>query len=139
MTNAQKWMAAFLGVFLILFVLGIITKKEVEVEAMTPDMMQQTQQNSSSQADGFSLIKQSGCITCHGSQLQGSKMAPALTGLSKYWTRDNLINYLRNPSSYSNDERFAEYKNKYKNIMMPSYGNIDVKDLGKMANYLLSK
>lgn len=139
MTNAQKWMAAFLGVFLILFVLGRITKKEDETEAMTPNMMQQPQQNTSTQLDGFGLIKQSGCITCHGSQLQGSKMAPALTGLSKYWSREKLINYLRNPSSYSNDERFAEYKNKYKNVMMPSYGNIDVKDLGKMSDYLLSK
>jgi len=138
MTNAQKWMAAFLGVFLVLFLLGRLTKKEAETEAMTSNMMAQTQQNNTQQVDGFSLIKQSGCITCHGSKLQGSKMAPALAGLKKYWNREKLISYLRNPNSFGTDERFVEYKEKYKNVIMPSYSNIDVKDLGKMADYLLA-
>ncbi|KAF0150904.1 MAG: hypothetical protein FD143_2413 [Ignavibacteria bacterium] len=139
MTNAQKWMAAFLGLFLILFFLGTITKKDDVIETLSPQMMQQSQQNTSQHTDGFTLIKQSGCITCHGSNLQGSKMAPALTGLSEYWTREKLINYLRNPSSFGTDERFVEYKEKYKNVIMPSYNNIDVKDLGRMADYMLTK
>ena len=66
-------------------------------------------------------------------------MAPALINIKQHWTRDGLINYLRNPSSYSGDARFDEYRTKYKNIMMPSYGNLDVKDLGKMVEYLLTK
>lgn len=139
MTNAQKWMAAFLGLFLILFILGRITKEEDGTEAMSMQMMQQAQQNTSQQTDGFGLIKQSGCITCHGSNLQGSKMAPALTGMKEYWTREKLINYLRNPASFGTDERFVEYKSKYKNVVMPSYNNIDVKELGKIADYLLTK
>lgn len=132
-------MAAFLGLFLILLVVGRIAKKDDEVETMTPQMMQQSQQSSSQYGDGFSLIKQAGCITCHGSNLQGSKMAPALTGLAEYWTREKLINYLRNPASFGTAERFAEYKEKYKNIVMPSYNNIDIKDLGRMADFLLTK
>lgn len=137
MTNAQKWLASFLGLFLILLFLGKITKKEDSTESISAMMgsMPETSQST----DGLGLIKQSGCITCHGSNLQGTKIAPALTELKKLWTRDKLINYLRNPSSFGTDERFVQYKEKFKNIVMPSYNNVDVKELGKIADYLLTK
>ena len=137
MTNAQKWVAAFLGLFLILFLLVKVTKKEEPNEAMTQMMMGQAAATQS--ADGLGLIKQSGCINCHGADLQGTKMAPALAGLKEFWNRDKLINYLRNPSSFGTDDRFVQYKEKYKNVIMPSYDRIDVKGLGKIADYLLTK
>jgi len=137
MTNAQKWIAAFLGLFLVLFILGKITEKD-DVPYHHDNYPEQTQ-TTVTEVDGFTLIKQTGCTACHGSNLEGTNMAPALLGLEKYWTRDGLINYLRNPSSYSGDARFKDYKLKYKNIIMPAYNNIDVKDLGKMADYLLTK
>ena len=64
---------------------------------------------------------------------------PALdkVDIKKYWSRDQLINYLRNPNSFMSSERFQDYKAKYSNVIMPSYTNIDVKDLGKIAEYLL--
>jgi hypothetical protein len=34
-------------------------------------------------------------------------------------------------------DRFKDYKAKYPNVIMPSYNNVDVKDLGKIAEYLL--
>lgn len=138
MTNAQKWIAVTLGLFLILLVLGRLTQEKSDDQQMSQMMMNQVEQ-SSQELDGFSLIKQVGCINCHGAELEGTKMAPSLQNLKEFWTRDNLINYLRNPSSYSSDKRFAEYKDKYKNIVMPSYNNIDVKNLGKIADYLLTK
>jgi len=137
MTNAQKWLAAFLGLFLVLLLLGKITKKDDSTEAMTQITMGQAAAEQS--ADGLGLIKQKGCIACHGSNLQGTKIAPALTGLKEFWNRDKLINYLRNPSSFGTDKRFVMYKEKYKNIVMPSYNNIDVKDLGKIADHLLTR
>ena len=137
MTNAQKWVAAFLGLFLILFLLGKVTKKDDSTDAIP--QMTMGQAAASQAADGLGLIKQSGCITCHGSELQGTKIAPALTGLKEFWNRDKLINYLRNPSSFGTDERFVKFKEKYKNIMMPSYNNLDVKDLGKIADHLLTR
>jgi len=140
MTNAQKWMSAFLVLFLVLFILGRVTKKEEIVNhPVTENYQNQSSQQTESDLDGFTLIKQNGCITCHGQNLEGTNMAPALANLNQFWSRDKLINYLRNPSSYSNDKRFKEYKLKYKNIVMPSYGNLDVKDLGKMVDYLLTK
>jgi hypothetical protein len=65
-------------------------------------------------------------------------MGPSVKGLKEFWSnRDNLINYLRNPNSFMDADRFKEYKVKYPNGIMPSYGNKDVKDLGKIADYLL--
>jgi cytochrome c553 len=140
MTNAQKWMSAFLVLFLVLFILSRLTmKEEVVHHTMNEGYNEQTAQQNETDIDGFTLIKQNGCVTCHGQNLEGTNMAPAIAGMSEFWSRDKLINYLRNPSSYSGDKRFQEYKLKYKNIVMPSYGNLDVKDLGKMVDYLLTK
>ncbi len=139
MTNAQKWVASFLGLFLILFLLGRITRKEEQTMPPTMGQMGQQTTQTTSDADGQTLTKQLGCITCHGDNLQGSQKAPALVNISKNWTRDGLINYLRNPSSYSGGARFDEYREKYKSTIMPSYSNRDVKELGRIAEFLLTK
>ncbi|MCX6169841.1 MAG: cytochrome c [Ignavibacteriales bacterium] len=136
MTNAQKWVASFLGLFLVLFLLGRFTRKE---EMQIPQQMGEQPTQSSGNVDGLTMIKQIGCISCHGENLKGTQLAPELVNLKQFWTRDALINYLRNPQSYSRDIRFDDYRAKYKNVMMPSYGNIDVKELGKIADYLLTR
>ena len=139
MTNAQKWISAFLGLFLVLFLLVRITKKEEP--ALAPERGQMPGQTSQAagKAGGLSLVESSGCVSCHGEKLQGTRIAPPLANLKEHWTRDGLINYLRNPESYGGDKRFDEYRQKYKNVIMPSFNNIDVKDLGKMAEYLLTR
>jgi hypothetical protein len=137
MTNAQKWVAAFLGLFLVLFLLGRLTRKEEEPQI--PQTMGDQPTQVSGEVDGLTMINQIGCTSCHGDNLQGSKLAPQLVNLKQFWTRDALINYLRNPQSYSRDVRFDDYRSKYKNVIMPSYGNIDVKELGKIAEYLLTR
>lgn len=139
MTNAQKWIAAFLGLFLILFILNRITQKSEETSPIMNLNSSNQNAGQTGDVDGLTLIRQNGCTTCHGQDLNGTQMAPALVNIKEHWTRDALINYLRNPSSYSGDKRFNDYRAKYKNIMMPSFGNLDVKDLGKMAEYLLTK
>lgn len=78
-----------------------------------------------------------GCQTCHGQDLKGTVMAPTLMNLAKNYDRDRLINYLRNPNSFMDSDRFKEFKEKYKNIVMPAYNNKDIKELGKVADYLL--
>lgn len=138
MTNAQKWISAFLGIFLVLFVIGRLTKEDDKLHHL-PNSQYSEQTQAAEAADGLTLMKQNGCITCHGQDLTGTNMAPALVNIKEHWSRDGLINYLRNPSSYSGDSRFEEYRMKYKNIVMPSYGNLDVKDLGIISDYLLTK
>jgi len=138
MTNAQKWISVFLGLFLVLFILGRITRKEDSANYMHENYSSAATNESEKKEDGLALIKKNGCIVCHGQDLTGSKMAPQLVNIKEHWSRDGLINYLRNPSAYK-DDRFDEFRIKYPNIVMPSYGNIDVKDLGKIADYLLTR
>ena len=72
MTNAQKWVAAFLGLFLVLFLLERITKKE-ESSIIPPSMSGQNSRQSAkvtSGVDGPTLMKQIGCISCHGDDLK---------------------------------------------------------------------
>jgi len=76
MTNAQKWVAAFLGLFLILFLLGRITRKEVQTMPSTMEQMGQQTTQTSSAADGQTLTKQLGCITCHGENYRERKRLP---------------------------------------------------------------
>lgn len=143
MTKTQIWSAAFLGIFVILFFLQKFTQSD-ESSSSTPGMgmgmKSQSQSNEtmeSTDASGEVLVKQFNCNSCHGSDLKGSSMAPTLVGLNSYYDRDKLINYLRNPNDYLEQDRFKQYKNKFKNIVMPAYGNKDVKELGRIADYLL--
>ena len=70
MTNAQKWVAAFWFVPC-LILLGRLTQRRRTYAAM----MDSTNPTISD-VDGLTLIKQTGCISCHGDNLQGSKLAP---------------------------------------------------------------
>ena len=139
MTKPQIWVAAFLAAFILLFILQKATKKE---EAPTRDlssqMNNQMTEESTTELSGQQLIINFGCTNCHGSDLAGTKMAPALINLSQYWGKESLLNYLRNPNDFMDKPRFKEYREKYPSQLMPSYGNKDIKDLGKIVDYLLT-
>lgn len=139
MTKPQIWVAAFLFLFIILFLIQKATKTqepEKDFSQMGTSMMQQ---ESNENLSGAELMNNFGCLNCHGPSLEGTAMGPALVNLNQYWSRDNLINYLRNPNSFMSQKRFQEYREKYPNMLMPAYGNKDVKDLGKIADYLLAR
>lgn len=135
MTKTQIWLSGFVLLFAALFFLGRITKNEEPEGKMQKAQMAQQSNN---EIAAEQLVTRLNCTNCHGGDLAGSAMAPSLHGLKNSWNRDNLINYLRNPSAYMSSEKFKEYKDKYKNVVMPSYNNIEVKELGKIADYLLS-
>lgn len=139
MTKPQIWVATFLFLFIVLFLIQKATKTtepEKDFSQMGTSMMQQ---ESNENLSGQQLMNNFGCLNCHGAHLEGTPMGPALVNLKELWNRDNLINYLRNPNSFMSQKRFQEYREKYPNMLMPSYGNKDVKDLGKIADYLLTK
>jgi cytochrome c2 len=140
MTKPQIWVAAFLLLFIVLFMIGRLTKEEETMKDFSGMNDSPMGQQSSEELTGDRLIESFGCINCHGSNLAGTNMGPSLKGLKEFWSsRDNLINYLRNPNSFMDKDRFREYKVKYPNGIMPSYGNKDVKDLGKIVDYLLTQ
>ena len=137
MTKSQIWVASFLALFLILFVLNQLTKNENESTSLS-NTSGGNITNESKELTGLDLIKSNGCTSCHGDDLKGTSLAPTLVGIQKFWSsRENLINYLRNPSSYMDKDRFKAYQDKYSSVVMPSFNNIEVKDLGKIADYLL--
>jgi cytochrome c2 len=137
MTKPQIWVATFLALFIVLFLLSRLTKEEET--GQTPSVNSPIPQTgmSSEELSANELINKLGCITCHGAELQGTRMGPSLHSITEYWSRDKLINYLRNPSSFEDTERFQKFKEQYPGMIMPAFGNIEVKDLGKIADYLL--
>ena len=138
MTRPQLWVAAVLVLFLLLFFLEKGTKRSDVQQKPTPMGMMQTETSSTGKAaTPEQLVVSLGCTGCHGTDLSGTKMAPDLHNVKDFWSRDQLINYLRNPSSYMSSERMKNYQAKYPGRMMPSFSNIDVKQLGEVADYLL--
>ncbi len=139
MTKPQIWVAATLVLFFALYILEMSTKRtDEQVKPNPTTAMQQQNPQVSADQPPEKLVVNLGCTGCHGGDLSGTAMAPSLHAVKDNWSRDGLINYLRNPSSYMSSSRFEELKSKYPNTMMPSFSNIDVKVLGKVADYLIS-
>jgi cytochrome c553 len=138
MTKSQIWVASLLLLFLILFGISQLTRRETENTDVN-NMPGSGISGESNTLSALTLIKTNGCTSCHGVDLKGTEMAPSLSGVKQFWSsRDDLINYLRNPSSFMDKERFTKYREKYKRVVMPSFNNLDVKDLGKIADYIRS-
>jgi mono/diheme cytochrome c family protein len=139
MTKPQIWVAAFLAIFLLLFILQRVTRKEETPRDLSFKMNNQMTEENSNDLTAEQLINNFGCTNCHGSNLGGTALAPALRDLSKYWGKESLLSYLRNPNDYMDKDRFREYREKYPSQIMPPYGNKNIKDLGKIVDYLLTQ
>ncbi len=139
MTKPQIWVAAFLAAFIILFMLQRLTKEEEIPSDFSSQMNNPMTEESTNELTAEQLITNFGCTNCHGNDLAGTNVAPGLKNLSQYWGKESLLAYLRNPNDYMNEERFQEYREKYPNQIMPPYGNKNIKDLGKIVDYLLTK
>lgn len=140
MTKPQIWVAAFLFLFIVLFLLGRLTKEDEPIKDFSSMNNSAMGEQNSTELTGEKLFQTFGCINCHGNDLSGSSSGPSLKNIKEFWSsRDNLINYLRNPNSFMEKDRFKEYRAKYPNQLMPSFGNKNVKDLGKITDYLLSQ
>ncbi len=131
MTNAQKWIAIFLELFIILLILTYATEPAGDDEDAYATEIETV--------SGEKIYADLQCANCHGENLQGTEQAPALLKLAENWTKTELINYLRNPEEFGNTERITELHKKYSNSIMPSFNNVDTKKLGKLAEFLLEK
>jgi mono/diheme cytochrome c family protein len=138
MTKPQIWIATFLALFILLFLLSRLTK-DAETDQTLPSVESPVPQTgmTSENLSASELITKLGCITCHGTDLHGTRLGPALHNVSEYWSRDNLINYLRNPTSYADTERYKKLQEQYPGMIMPAFSHIEVKELGKIADYLM--
>lgn len=137
MTKPQIWVASFLVLFIILFIIGRLTKEKEPVKNIPQGEV--TNETSSKNLTAEEMIVNFGCVNCHGQELQGTMQGPALKNLSQYYSRKDLISYLRNPQSFMSSARLREYREQFPNVMMPNFSNKNIKDLGKLADYLLGR
>ena len=140
MTKPQIWLAAFLGLFIFLFALGRLTRapREEKKQASNP-VPQGEMSNQSQELSPKDMMARLGCMGCHGGDLSGTVKAPPLINIKENWSKDKLINYLRNPESFMDGNRFKTFKEKYPGTIMPSFNNISVQELGKIAEFLLGQ
>ena len=135
MTNAQKWVAVFLLLFVILLVLSKLTRKE---EDTYTDIDESTYQETEpvSQNPIEVLIGKGNCRMCHGSDLAGSGSGPSLSNLKENWNKEDLISYLKDPSSFKDDSRIAKSKGKYR-MAMPPTDKLTDEELNIFVDHLL--
>lgn len=138
MTKPQIWVSAFLAVFILLFILGRLTKKEEAPRDLSSQMNKQMTEEITEELTAEQLINNFGCTNCHGSNLAGTALAPELKNLSQYWGKESLLSYLRNPNNYMDEDRFKDYRKKYPGQIMPGFGEKNIKDLGKIVDYILA-
>jgi mono/diheme cytochrome c family protein len=136
MSNAQKWVAVVLVSFLVLLFVGFLTNPEEEnyLNNFSENQSQQIEEKSTQQ-----IYLDADCVTCHGANQEGTENGPSLKNLSTKWTKQEIISYLRNPDDFKNDDRILALNSKYPDSFMPNYNNMDIKDLGKLADLLLQK
>ena len=137
MTKPQIWVASFLVLFILLFIIGRITKEEEIFKPISTENF--NDQSSTENLTAEELIANFGCTNCHGVGLNGTKQGPALKDINQKFGRGELIAYLRNPNSFMGSDRFLKYREQFPGVVMPNFGNKDVKDLGKIADYLLDR
>ncbi len=131
MTNAQKWISIFLGLFIFLLIITYAT------EPNENDDYVYTAENQT-EISGETIYIDMQCANCHGNDLKGTEQGPALLNLAENWTKTELVNFLRNPDDFGS-ERLKKLKEKFPKSFMPSYNDIETKKLGKLAEYLLEK
>jgi cytochrome c2 len=139
MTKPQIWVTVFLLLFILLLVLGRLTKEEKIEHDFSGQVNNTAEEQAGSELTAEQLIKNFGCVNCHAADLSGTNMGPSLKNLTDHWGKESLISYLRNPSAYMDEERFKEYRKKYPSQIMPSFGEKNIKELGKIAEYLLNR
>ena len=60
------------------------------------------------------------CASCHGDNREGQRSGPALVGLAKHWTADQLVSYLSDPDAVVKANPRLAYKAEKYAIGMPS-------------------
>jgi cytochrome c2 len=88
---------------------------------------------------GRQLFVGSGCVRCHGADLNGTAHGPALSGLRYNWTEDQLMRYLDDPNEFvKTDERLKTLSQRFSSPM-PSFGALDESSRRALAKYLIER
>jgi cytochrome c553 len=97
-----------------------------------------TSNDSSMELPGRAIFEQQNCGLCHGHNAEGKATAPKLADLEDNWNKDQLVEYLKNPAQYAEeDPRLSSEGHKYPS-MMPNYNFVSESDLQILSEYLLA-
>jgi cytochrome c2 len=138
MTNAQKWVSAFLVLFILLLVLSKMTDRQNSVEETNHF---ENIDSPAMQTEGINvenLMANNRCFTCHGRDLNGSGMGPSLAKVGDNWKKASLVSYFQNPKAFLSNPRMAILSEKYDRDM-PSIERLSIEELEALADYLLNK
>lgn len=85
---------------------------------------------------GRSLYFSKGCTACHGPEGQGSFMGPSLGEVAAHWTREELVQFIADPTPFvARDARLKKLAGAYRTPMKPS--PIGQADRELLADFLL--
>lgn len=138
MTNAQKWVAGFLVLFVLLLVLSKMTDREASKSDSYESEEVTTTETISTEIDVEKLMANNRCYVCHGRDLGGSGMGPSLANVGENWKQASLVSYFQNPTAFLNNTRMVALKSQY-NRDMPALESLSQEELNALAEYLINK
>ncbi len=138
MTNAQKWIASFLVLFILLLVLSKMTNRQGSIAKNEMTENVEPVESQSATINVENLLANNKCFTCHGRDLNGSSMGPSLAKVIDNWKKPSLVSYLQNPKAFLNNPRMVPFLEKYSREM-PAIDMLSKKELEVIADYLLIK
>lgn len=88
-------------------------------------------------ADGRRVFDAQGCALCHAGDATGTALGPTLHGKASFWTREKLVQYLKAPVAYAEqDPRLREQKKKY-SLPMRAFDKVPEAELAAVADFVL--
>jgi cytochrome c2 len=138
MTNAQKWVAGFLLLFVLLLALSKMTERGESKTDSYDEVEVETTQTAPKDINAENLLANNRCFICHGVDLAGSGMGPSLAEVGDNWNQENLVSYLKNPAAFLGDQRMVVLKEKY-NRDMPALQNLSEEELNVLAEHLINR
>jgi hypothetical protein len=78
------------------------------------------------------------CASCHGYDLKGGWMGPPLLQLQSHWQRDELADFIRTPTKFTEeDERLGKLSKKFQTSMVGNQ-RLSKQDRLLIADWLLA-
>jgi mono/diheme cytochrome c family protein len=89
-------------------------------------------------SSGAALYASKGCTLCHAEDGAGTTFGPSLQGKKQFWTREKLVEYLKNPLAYGEkDKRLSEQARKF-TLPMARFDMLTPEELSALADHVLS-
>jgi len=90
-------------------------------------------------ADGATIYELQNCANCHGTELEGKSLGPALQGLAANWSEGELARFLADPGPFlARDARLEGLHRAYPGAMS-RYDNLDLEQRTTLARWLLGR